>query len=575
MIPENKMSVDKNMNHIGSWSKERRNTLTKQIAYLSIAITLFYLVFDYLSGNYDYLPYYLILLFGSLLSIGLLRFKRHTLAKVSLMLSGLLVLSIFSAWETTQTGVFMYFLVVAVASLTLFGAEEMLSALLIGTLNIGVFYVVNFSDWIYFEPLELTQDYIDSSLMINFCISLVALMTMVYHVLSISARYEIKMNKSQEELITLTNELTESRNRFELAIKGSSAGIWDWNIIEDELYISPLLALMLGYEGDKYLDLNYQRFINILDPSEVEVFNKKLDAHLYKGEPFSLELKLRKVGNQYIWVLLTGQAEWDENGKPMRMVGTVLDIDDRQHAFKKVNEQNKLLAKTNDELDKFVYSTSHDLRAPLSSILGLVKIAELSNDPNELAKCMRMIEKSIHTLNGFISDIIDYSRNTRLGLDMEKFQLKELIDGVIEGLRYFEKSETIDFKVNLSDDIEIVSDLVRLKIVLNNLISNAIKYHNYSQAHPTIVIDFEEGNDSVTIKITDNGTGIDPKLKDRIFDMFFRATEKSEGSGLGLYIAKEMITKLSGQLTCKSEQGKGTTFIIEIPKNEALPTADA
>jgi signal transduction histidine kinase len=256
-------------------------------------------------------------------------------------------------------------------------------------------------------------------------------------------------------------------------------------------------------------------------------------------------------------------------------VGTVLDIDDRRRAFKQVKEQNILLAKTNEELDRFVYSTSHDLRAPLSSILGLIKVTELSNDAVEKANCLVMMKKRVDTLNGFIADIIDYSRNSRLGLDSQKIKLKSMMDEVIDGLKFFEKSQSIVFHVDIPDDFTINIDGSRLKIVLNNLIANAIKYHNYDQAHPSVNIKSELSNDLIIISVTDNGVGIAPEYHDKIFNMFYRASDKSEGSGLGLYIAKEMVEKLNGQIRMESKLDQGTSFFVELPLREVLEERNA
>lgn len=547
------------------WALEKRIKLTRQIAFLAIVISLFYLAFDYFNGAVEYIPYYFILLLGANACIILLRLKWYTAAKMTLMLSGVTLLAILASWETSETGVFMYFLVVAVASLTLFGAEEKLSAFIIVGASISGFYIVYFTNWIEFEQLPLSQSYIDQSFLINFSICIVALVTMVYHILTISRKYEERMHNSQQSLIGLTKELTESRKRFELAIQGSSVGIWDWDVPSDHIFISPLLLKMLDYTDDKLVGITSQRLFRILHPEDQGKFKSVLNDHFTNSAPFRIECRLRKADGSYIWVLDTGQAQWDKKGNVIRMVGTILDIDDRRKAFKTVEEQNELLAKTNEELDRFVYSTSHDLKAPLSSILGLINVAEMSNDPKEFGDILSRMRKRVGALNGFIAEIIDYSRNTRLEVEASSINLKDLITEVIDSLKYYEDSQRIAISIEFDDDLLINSDRGRLKIILNNLIANAIKYHNTSQENPFIKVqwDFKEGLG--VIKIVDNGTGIEDSLQDKVFNMFFRATESSEGSGLGLYIAKEMTEKILGQLSFESNIGEGTTFYIHIP----------
>lgn len=563
-------SKDFTTDTFGVWALEKRIRLTRQIALLAISIALFYLIFDYANGAVEYIPYYFILLIGSGACLILLKIKRYTAAKMTLMLSGVTLLAILASWETSETGVFMYFLVVAVASLTLFGAEEKLSAFIIIGASIGGFYVVYFTNLIEFEKLPLTQSYIDQSFLINFCICVIALVTMVYHILTISRKYEEKMHNSQQSLIQLTEELTESRKRFELAIQGSSVGIWDWDVQSDHLFISPLLLRMLDYTDEKLVGITSKRLFKILHPDDTEKFISALDGHFNNSAPFRVECRLRKADGSYLWVLDTGQAQWDKKGNVIRMVGTVLDIDDRRKAFKTVEEQNELLAKTNEELDRFVYSTSHDLKAPLSSILGLINVAEMSNDPKEFSDILGRMRKRVGALNGFIAEIIDYSRNTRLEVESSEIHLKDLIIEIIDSLKYYEDSQRIDIDVELDDDLLISSDRGRLKIILNNLIANAIKYHNTRQENPYIKIQWEFKDGLGVIKIEDNGSGIEEELQDKVFNMFFRASESSEGSGLGLYIAKEMTEKIAGQLSFESKMGEGTTFFVHIPHKPIL-----
>lgn len=549
----------------GVWALEKRIRLTRQIAFLAISIALFYLVFDYLNEALEYIPYYFILLIGSGACLILLKIRRYTAAKMTMMLSGVTLLAILASWETSETGVFMYFLVVAVASLTIFGAEEKKSAFIIIGASIGGFYIVYFTDLIQFEQIPLTRSYIEQSFLINFCICVIALVTMVFHILNISRNYEQKMHNSQLSLIKLTEELTESRKRFELAIQGSSVGIWDWDIQNDNLFISPLLLKMLDYTEDRTAEMTSQRLFRILHPDDIERFKFTLNDHFNNGAPFRIECRLKKADGSYLWVLDTGQAQWDKKGNAIRMVGTVLDIDDRRKAFKTVEEQNELLAKTNEELDRFVYSTSHDLKAPLSSILGLINVAEMSNDPQEFSDILGKMRKRVGALNGFIAEIIDYSRNTRLDVESSPIELKDLILEVIDSLKYYEDSQRITINIELDDDLVINSDRGRLKIILNNLIANAIKYHNKNQDNPFIKIQWEFKDGLGVIKIVDNGTGIEADLQDKVFNMFFRASESSEGSGLGLYIAKEMTEKIAGQLSFESVTGEGTSFFVHIP----------
>jgi len=237
-----------------------------------------------------------------------------------------------------------------------------------------------------------------------------------------------------------------------------------------------------------------------------------------------------------------------------------------------LRDKNEMLRKANDELDRFVYSTSHDLKAPLSSILGLVNIAEKSKDREELAQYLNMMKDRIHTMDGFISDITDYSRNNRVGISTETINLKELIDEIINHHSFAEGITDVQAVVDIAPDLNISTDKSRMKIVINNLINNSIKYR-HQQRKLLISISSSSIKDNVFIQISDNGQGIKSEHLPKIFDMFYRASENSKGSGLGLYIVKEAIDKLGGKIEVNSDYGIGTSFTIEIPNKPPLPVS--
>ncbi|MFM7858510.1 MAG: sensor histidine kinase [Flammeovirgaceae bacterium] len=232
---------------------------------------------------------------------------------------------------------------------------------------------------------------------------------------------------------------------------------------------------------------------------------------------------------------------------------------------KELMKTNELLSKTNKELDRFVYSASHDLKAPLSSVLGLIEIAQRTDDKEEVKICLEMMKNRVHNLDGFIKDITNYSRNSRLDVKKEKINLLEFIKDLVDELRYAEGFESIYFKYDIPADLELVSDKARLKVVLNNLVANALKYHDPDKDNPFVEIKAMPQNGTAQIEIIDNGLGIDAKHINNIFDMFYRASEKSNGSGLGLYIVKETLEKISGSIKVESQLQKGSSFIIHVP----------
>ncbi len=230
-----------------------------------------------------------------------------------------------------------------------------------------------------------------------------------------------------------------------------------------------------------------------------------------------------------------------------------------------MRNQNTQLVKANAELDRFVYSASHDLRAPLSSISGIINLTNKTEDLTELKEYLQMIQGRVGVLDKFITDIIQYSRNTRLEVVRETFDLEQLVNEVVDGLKFNEGVNRIEFKLQVPGGTKITADPVRLRMVLNNLVSNAVRYHDKLKEKQFIEIDYRPGNPHIEISVKDNGRGIRPEHLEKIFDMFYRTASSTGGSGLGLYIAREAAARMGGSISVRSVYGNGSTFNLLLP----------
>lgn len=223
------------------------------------------------------------------------------------------------------------------------------------------------------------------------------------------------------------------------------------------------------------------------------------------------------------------------------------------------------LQKLNSELDRFVYSASHDLRAPITSVLGLVYLGKKTENLAEIQQYFDLQEKSLKKLDSFIADILNYSRNNRAEIQKQSIDFQSVIENILELQTQYDANHQIHNFLTIKQEVSFFADAQRLAIALNNLISNAFRYHNPYQASSWIKIAVEVDIYKAVIAISDNGIGIDKEHLPRIFEMFYRATDRTTGSGLGLYIVKEVVEKLQGTIKVDSVLGKGTTFTIEIP----------
>lgn len=232
-----------------------------------------------------------------------------------------------------------------------------------------------------------------------------------------------------------------------------------------------------------------------------------------------------------------------------------------------LHKQNHELENTNKELDRFVYSASHDLSAPLKSILGLVRISKLEAIIEPAPTYLNEIEKSVLKLDSFIGEILDYSRNKRLIITPEQIELKVLCQEILDNLKYLDDYTKISVDLDEFEQSTIQQDKVRLKIILSNLISNAIKFQKKTPGHkPVIKISARRQLSRTIIKVEDNGEGIKAELSPKIFEMFYRASDKATGSGLGLYIARESASKIGARISHESEYGKGSVFTVDLPE---------
>lgn len=250
---------------------------------------------------------------------------------------------------------------------------------------------------------------------------------------------------------------------------------------------------------------------------------------------------------------------------PVSTMAVYLLISLNYHTATQLIQSNKQLKKLNEELDRFVYCTSHDLRAPLLSVLGLLKLAEGKVDEKEMSHYHQMMQTRLFSLDKFIKDITDYSRNNRIDIIKENIYISSLTDEIWESLRYSADAQGIIFVNNLPSDLMVANDGTRLRVVLSNLIANAIRYHDHRKEQRYIKVSHHVTSASFSLHVEDNGQGISPDIHSKIFDMFYRGNESSQGSGLGLYIVKETLSKLSGTIQLSSTPRQGSTFSISVP----------
>lgn len=299
-----------------------------------------------------------------------------------------------------------------------------------------------------------------------------------------------------------------------------------------------------GIRGAKLFDL----FPLLL----IELADQALATALESGRAsdFQLEMDLGLGTRDYeVRIVAAGQQEF---------LLLLRDITERKRTEKELLQRNF-------ELDSFVYRASHDLKAPLNSLMGLIEITRAETQEDATQSYLQMMDRSVVKLDTFIRNLTDFSRIARSEQHLEDMDLRVLIDEILESLHYMEHADRVEKRVHIAPGTILRADPLYLGVVITNLLSNAIKYQNLRQATPWLAVEMASTGTEVEIKVEDNGVGIPLEHHSRIFNLFFRASTQSFGSGIGLYITRNTAQKMGGTLDFASMPGVGTTFTLRLP----------
>lgn len=269
----------------------------------------------------------------------------------------------------------------------------------------------------------------------------------------------------------------------------------------------------------------------------------------------SSEINLKTTTGEEVFfeVTISNHMEHDEIGG---MVVFLYDITERRAIQKKLETENH-------QLDHVLYKTTHDLKAPLRSALGLIQIAEL--EPQEYMKYLGLIKSSLVRLDAMIDEMNSLYKNDKLAVQNARIEVRSMINREIENLHNMPEAQDIRFDVFVDGEVPFYSDPLRVKTIVSNLLSNAIKYSDTSKIRKYIQISAHVFADWLFLTIEDNGIGIETDHQEKVFDLFYRVSADKKGTGLGLYIVKDAIDRLKGKIYLKSKRGEGSSFTLTLP----------
>jgi len=352
------------------------------------------------------------------------------------------------------------------------------------------------------------------------------------------------------------------------------------------LYIDDEEANLLGFKAS--FRLNYKIVIAQNTIEAIEHLNAHPDIRIIfcdQRMPDKTGVQFfEEIRNQYplpIRILITGYTDiqsvidavnighifryvkkpWVEND-----IESAINEADRYYTTTSLlSVKNKELQKAYDELDKFSYSVTHDIRRPLLSILGAIDVAQQVDNIKDVQNLLEMMRESVSNLDSFIQSLHDYYNINRGQLQLEDIEFDVLVKELNEKFGLIATVENVNFSVQVVQPNSFRTDKLSLRIILNNLVSNAFKYQKRNSENKLVELDINVQAAFAVIRVKDNGIGIQDQHLGEIFNLFFRATSDEVGSGFGLYTVKDALVKLNGEIKVDSILGQGSTFTVIIP----------
>lgn len=364
--------------------------------------------------------------------------------------------------------------------------------------------------------------------------------------------------------------LTDNRMRWQFALEGANDGVWDWNLISNEVYFSPRWKAMLGFE-DHEIKGSLEEWVKSVHPDDLETCYADIQKHLDRKVPiYSNTHRVLCKDGSFKWILDRGKVvEYNEKGEALRMVGTHTDLTE------KMETEHKLI-QLNAEKDKFFSIIAHDLKGPFNALLGFTELLQdkdLESSPEERLDMVEIVHRSAEKAYKLLDNLLTWSRSQTGGMSFSPtpLELQKLVADELALLEDQATNKGLALKNLVPKDHVVFADLNMAGTILRNLLSNAIKF---TKSGGTISVSSQvnEAHKTLEVSVRDTGIGI-PEAK--IPDLFQLDKSTSTpginnemGTGLGLILCKDFVEKHGGEISVESEVGKGSVFRFSLPLKE-------
>ena len=373
------------------------------------------------------------------------------------------------------------------------------------------------------------------------------------------------------------NALRESDERLKLALAASQMGVWEWDFGANAVLWSPECAEIVGQAN---FGGSLESFTHLLHPEDAAGFGELMKRAIDDNSIFSAECRILQPNGDVRWIANLGRAEYDDAGKPLRMIGTLQDITERKKLLAEVEKRAAQLAEADRRKDEFLALLAHELRNPLAPVTAAVEILRMGalSSP-ESRRATEIIGEAMRHMTRLVDDLLGVSRITRgiLELRKEPLELSQVVQNAVYETRPLIDASGVRLIVDLpTSPIRLDADGIRLTQALSNLLNNAAKY---TDPGGSIVLSAERQGNEVAVSVRDTGIGIPPDKLDHIFEIFAQLDNSLErargGLGLGLTLVKRLVELHGGKVEAKSEGlGQGSEFVVRLPVLADQSTAE-
>lgn len=348
-------------------------------------------------------------------------------------------------------------------------------------------------------------------------------------------------------------KISRNETRLNRAQAMSRVGSWELDFASGKTRWSDEACRIFGFTVSQNVQ-PFDTWVSLIHPADVTSVMLAIKNTQSTGceSDFEHRILLKDGTVKHIHSII--HFEYDTKGQPVGLFAICRDVTE-------IRVVNQKLRMTTQELETYIYKSSHDMHGPLASILGLINVSRMEvHDPTAM-KYLQMIESQTKKLDSVRVEFIKAMHIKDATQLNEEIHVNSMIGDILRELRLEEGFARMNINVNVAPGQKLIANEFLMRTILQNLIENSIKYQDYNR-EPQLLIDLEQTGKTTSITIEDNGVGIDPSIHDRIFDMYFKTSDARDGAGLGLYLVKKAVEKLDGKMSVKSSPGQGTRFTL-------------